>query len=90
MDEVQSIRSVRYTEEDAAALVEEYRDRKMCSTWTLKDAWNARIRANLVSQEEGILDQWSYGRAVLIGDAVHKVGANVSNTMHHTLRTLYG
>jgi len=75
IDKVQSINSPRYTEKDAENLVEEFRNKKMCGEFSIGDAWDARVRANLFAQEEGILDQWSYGRAVLIGDAIHKVRA---------------
>lgn len=76
VDPVQAVRSPRYTDEDAEAFVNEYADRKMCSGWTVGEAWNARVRGTLVSQEEGILDQWNHGRVVLIGDAIHKVSLN--------------
>lgn len=55
------------------AVVSQYRDRKMTGSFTVGDAWDARIQAAMVAQEEGIIDKWSYGRVVLIGDAVHKV-----------------
>ena len=73
VEPVQKLYSPKYTESDAEAFVHKYADRKMCGDWTVQDAWNARISGALVSQEEGILDQWSCGRVVLVGDAVHKV-----------------
>lgn len=72
-DPVQGIRSPRYTEKDAEEFVQQWSNRKMCGDWTIRDAWNARVRGTLVSQEEGIIDQWSRGRVVMVGDAIHKV-----------------
>lgn len=38
-----------------------------------KDLWETRSRYGLLNIEEGILDKWSAGRMVLVGDSAHKV-----------------
>ena len=50
----------------------------MCDKYTLGDAWKARIAGNMLALEEGVVDKWSRGRAVLVGDAVHKVSQNIA------------
>ncbi|KAH0426227.1 FAD binding domain-containing protein [Colletotrichum camelliae] len=71
--------SMRYTEKDEAALVQEFghlpllqktgSDTPIC----LKDAYEARLGSGLVDLEEGVLQHWSWnGRIVLVGDAAHK------------------
>lgn len=63
----------RYTDTDCEKLIEEHRGRKTCETITIGKIWDARVKAVLVSLEEGIVDTWSHGRVALIGDTIHKV-----------------
>lgn len=63
----------RFTDEDMDALIEEYGDEEIVPGATIRDFYKARVRASLVSLEEGIVQKWSHGRVVLVGDAVHKV-----------------
>jgi hypothetical protein len=42
--------------------------------YTFGDLWDARIAANVLALEEGVLKaRWSQGRVVLLGDSCHKV-----------------
>ncbi|GME27080.1 Monooxygenase FAD-binding protein [Neofusicoccum parvum] len=66
----------RFSEEDMDALIEEYGDDQIVPGATIRDFYNARVKASLVPLEEGIVQKWSHGRVVLIGDAVHKVTIN--------------
>ncbi|KAF4301173.1 Monooxygenase FAD-binding protein [Botryosphaeria dothidea] len=66
----------RFTDEDMDALIEEYGDEEIVPGATIRDFYKARVRASLVSLEEGIVQKWSHGRVVLVGDAVHKVTIN--------------
>lgn len=70
---VQGQFSLRYNKAEMDAFIDEYRDMKLCNEYTVGEAWSARVKGNMVAEEEGILDQWSRGRVVLIGDSVHKV-----------------
>jgi 2-polyprenyl-6-methoxyphenol hydroxylase-like FAD-dependent oxidoreductase len=46
--------------------------------YTLNDMYESIVTATVVPMEEGpIATKWNYGRAVLIGDAVHKATANL-------------
>lgn len=56
------------------ALIEEYGDEEITPGATIRDFYQARVKAALVPLEEGIVRKWSHGRVVMIGDAVHKVG----------------
>ncbi|KAJ0423114.1 hypothetical protein BJY00DRAFT_322222 [Aspergillus carlsbadensis] len=66
----------RFTDEDAVAIVREYGSAQAGPGYTFHDLWDARVKASVAALEEGVLDKWSHGRAVLIGDAVHKATIN--------------
>ncbi|PCD32676.1 hypothetical protein AU210_008922 [Fusarium oxysporum f. sp. radicis-cucumerinum] len=40
------------------------------------ELWKRRLKAQMISLEEGVLEHWTSGRIVLAGDAVHKVTPN--------------
>ncbi|KAK0611226.1 hypothetical protein B0T14DRAFT_548519 [Immersiella caudata] len=52
---------------------------------TVQDAYDSKVQSGLVSLEEGVVSNWSYGRIVLVGDAAHKftpsTGAGCNNGM---------
>ncbi|KAL4812982.1 hypothetical protein BDW67DRAFT_188103 [Aspergillus spinulosporus] len=66
----------RFNEADAEALIEEYGDAHVGPGYTIRDLWEARVKATMVPLEEGVLKQWSHNRVVLMGDAVHKATIN--------------
>ena len=74
----QGSRSSRYSDADTNAVIEEFRDMKFCAEYTVGDAWAARVKGDMLDLEEGIVDRWSRGRVVLIGDAIHKVSLSGS------------
>jgi hypothetical protein len=64
----------RYTDEDASALAQRAAEYKINDKdVTFADAWRNRKWARLAPLEEGLLKQWTNGRLICIGDAVHKV-----------------
>lgn len=63
----------RYTDEDAQALIDQYGKCQLGPNYTFGDLWRERVKASLVSMEEGVLKKWSHGRVLCMGDAVHKV-----------------
>ncbi|KAL4966079.1 FAD-dependent oxidoreductase [Aspergillus stella-maris] len=66
----------RFTDEDAEAIMREYGSAQAGPGYTFHDLWEARVKASMAALEEGVLEKWSHGRAVLIGDAVHKATIN--------------
>ncbi|KAG5766645.1 hypothetical protein H9Q72_005309 [Fusarium xylarioides] len=74
--------------------VDEKRD-----TVVFGELWKRRLKAQMISLEEGVLEHWTSGRIVLAGDAVHKVTPNsalggnttmgdavvITNTLHALL-----
>ena len=38
------------------------------------ELWKRRFKAQMISLEEGVLEHWFFGRIILAGDAIHKVG----------------
>jgi hypothetical protein len=63
----------KFTEEDAEACIAKYGDSLVGPGYTVKDLWDARVKATMVPLEEGVIKYWSHNRVVLMGDAVHKV-----------------
>lgn len=71
--------SPKFTQEDIDRFIEEYGHLKFCPDYAINDVYKTVIGASLISMEENVLPApWnSGGRAVLIGDAVHKATANL-------------
>lgn len=70
----------RYSEEEAEEWAERYKDQPVWKEGKVVfgDLWKTRERATLTNLEEGILENWSKGRVVLLGDAVHKMTPNLA------------
>lgn len=64
---------LRYTDEDAQNLIKEHGDLLVVPGHTMRELWDTRITATLVPMEDGVAKKWSHGRAILIGDSIHKV-----------------
>ncbi|KAH7199517.1 hypothetical protein DER44DRAFT_729799 [Fusarium oxysporum] len=89
----------RYTEADMEALVSKISERPVTDTVVFGELWKRRLKAQMISLEEGVLEHWTSGRIVLAGDAVHKVTPNsalggntamedavvIANTLHALL-----
>jgi 2-polyprenyl-6-methoxyphenol hydroxylase-like FAD-dependent oxidoreductase len=63
---------IRWTAQDEARFVERWGHLRVSDGWTVKDTYEQRIGAGLVSLEEGVVPHWSWNRIVLAGDAAHK------------------
>ncbi|KAF7554992.1 hypothetical protein G7Z17_g2470 [Cylindrodendrum hubeiense] len=66
---------IRFTESDQDELIERWADLPLLRNekLTLRDAYEAKIQAGLISLEEGVVQHWSWdGCVVLAGDAAHK------------------
>ncbi|OHE97146.1 hypothetical protein CORC01_07587 [Colletotrichum orchidophilum] len=91
----------RYTESDMEALVSKISEYPVTETVVFGELWKRRLKAQMISLEEGVLEHWFFGRIVLAGDAVHKVTPNsalggntamedavtLANTIHGLLAT---
>ncbi|KGO78275.1 Monooxygenase, FAD-binding [Penicillium italicum] len=66
----------RFTDEDAEATIQKYGSALVGPGYTVKDLWDARVKGTMVPLEEGVVNQWSHNRVVLMGDAVHKSTVN--------------
>ncbi|CAI4213536.1 unnamed protein product [Parascedosporium putredinis] len=70
----------RYTAEDQEALAERCKDFSVVADDSIRfgDLWASKSRAGLADLEEGMAERWSSGRAVLVGDAAHKMASNLA------------
>lgn len=61
-----------YTQDDIEALAAEFADFPLTGTVKVKDVWPKMLGAGLTDLQEGIVQHWSLGRIVLVGDSCHK------------------
>lgn len=66
-----------YTEKDINAMAERFANFSITETLKVKDVFAQRLTSGMGNMEEGIAEQWSWGRIVLAGDACHKYMPNV-------------
>ncbi|KAJ6003489.1 hypothetical protein N7451_006036 [Penicillium sp. IBT 35674x] len=66
----------RFTDEDAEAYIQKFGSSLVGPGYTVKDLWDARVKATMVPLEEGVIKKWSHNRVVLMGDSVHKATVN--------------
>jgi 2-polyprenyl-6-methoxyphenol hydroxylase-like FAD-dependent oxidoreductase len=65
----------RYSAKDAEEAMERYAEDHIATNVQMKDLWDSRISYGIAPMEEGVVKtKWNRGRAVLLGDAAHKVG----------------
>ncbi|KAK3346925.1 hypothetical protein B0T25DRAFT_290894 [Lasiosphaeria hispida] len=76
---------LRYSAADEEAFVARWGDLPLSGEVTVRRAYESRVQAGMVSLEEGVVPNWSWGRMVLVGDAAHKftpsTGAGCNNGM---------
>lgn len=63
----------RYTEADMEVLASKIAECPVTETVVFGELWKRRLKAQMISLEEGVLEHWFFGRIVMAGDAVHKV-----------------
>ncbi|OTB09179.1 hypothetical protein M426DRAFT_7194 [Hypoxylon sp. CI-4A] len=67
-------KSTRYTEADKMDVTKKWCHLYMAPNWTVHDVHAHRIGEDgLIDLEEGLIDEWSFQRVVMVGDAVHKL-----------------
>ncbi|KEY63863.1 hypothetical protein S7711_10055 [Stachybotrys chartarum IBT 7711] len=76
---------VWYTQEDQDACIKKWGFLPLTegSGFTLGDAYEKRTQSGLVSLEEGVVEHWSWGRVVLVGDAAHKFTPSTGAGCNH-------
>lgn len=62
-----------YTENDVESVAQEFLEFPLTRTVRVKDVWPRVSAAGLTNLDEGIVQHWSLGRVVLVGDACHKM-----------------
>ncbi|KAJ5597941.1 FAD binding domain-containing protein [Penicillium hordei] len=62
-----------YTNKDVESVANEFLEFPLTKTVKVKDVWPRMLGAGLTNLEEGIVQHWSLGRVVLVGDACHKM-----------------
>jgi len=67
----------QYTEADMEALVSKILECPITETVVFGELWKRRLKAQMISLEEGVLQHWHFGRIILAGDAIHKVRFNL-------------
>ncbi|KAK1240072.1 hypothetical protein MKX08_007514 [Trichoderma sp. CBMAI-0020] len=69
----------KFTDEETEATIAKYGDYALGPGYTFKDLWESRVKANMLSLEDGVLkSKWNTGgRVALMGDSVHKSTINV-------------
>lgn len=80
----------RWTSDDAEAAAKKVSDLPISDSMLFGELWKNRIRGQLVSIEEGVLQHWHWGRTALAGDAVHKVCVRRSASMELWNLTAFG
>ncbi|KAK7423009.1 hypothetical protein QQX98_001299 [Neonectria punicea] len=65
-----------YTDDDVDALAARFADFPVTDTLKVKDVFAEKLTAGMANLEEGVLQHWSMGRVVLVGDACHKFTPN--------------
>ncbi|KAJ9148540.1 FAD binding domain-containing protein [Pleurostoma richardsiae] len=64
---------IDYTDQDVQALAKEFAEFPLTRSVKVKDVWPHMLGAGMTDLQEGIVQHWSLGRIVLVGDACHKL-----------------
>jgi 2-polyprenyl-6-methoxyphenol hydroxylase-like FAD-dependent oxidoreductase len=67
---------VSYKDKDLEDCIEEFSDFPITDSFKVKDVWPRRLTAGMANLEEGVAENWTWGRVVLAGDAAHKFTPN--------------
>ncbi|EDN95661.1 hypothetical protein SS1G_11540 [Sclerotinia sclerotiorum 1980 UF-70] len=65
-----------YSQEDVEAFAAEHAEMPINDHLKVKDVFAKKYHAGMANLEEGIIEHWSWGRIVLVGDAAHKFTPN--------------
>lgn len=67
---------VVYGDKDIEAMAERFAEYPVTDALKVKDIFSKRLAVGMANLEEGVVRNWSWGRVVLLGDAVHKYTPN--------------
>ncbi|KAL3443344.1 hypothetical protein BJX65DRAFT_298416 [Aspergillus insuetus] len=67
----------RFSASDAANVCAEYANVPVWGDISVRDLWRNKTSASMTALEEGLLDNWSFKRVVLLGDSIHKMTPNI-------------
>lgn len=65
-----------YTDEDVQAMADRFADYHLNETMTVKDVFAERMTSGMSDLQEGVCNNWGWGRIALAGDSIHKVCPN--------------
>lgn len=65
-----------YTEQDIQAMADRFADYPLDETFKVKDVLADSITRGMSDLQEGICNNWGWGRIVLAGDSIHKACPN--------------
>ncbi|KAF2499175.1 FAD/NAD(P)-binding domain-containing protein [Lophium mytilinum] len=68
----------KYTSQDAELESVKYMNCRINEIFTFGDLWENKLWFYLSPLEEGVFEQWHWGRIALAGDAAHKVTPNLA------------
>ena len=77
-----------YTDKDVDALAAEFAEFPLTRTVKVKDVWPRMLGAGLTNLDEGIVQHWSLGRIVLVGDACHKMTTHLGLGFNHGIQDI--
>ena len=77
---------VNYTEKEVEALAAEFSEFPLTPTVKVKDVWPRMLGTGLTNLDEGIVENWSIGRIVLVGDACHKMTTHLGLGFNHGIQ----
>ncbi|GFF54621.1 hypothetical protein IFM58399_09869 [Aspergillus lentulus] len=80
----------RYDRAAAAEFAREQADIKIRPDLAFDMLWEKSVRYKLIALEEGILQSWTCGRIICIGDSVHKVTPNIGQGGNMSMESAAG
>jgi 2-polyprenyl-6-methoxyphenol hydroxylase-like FAD-dependent oxidoreductase len=66
-----------YTDKDVEAYAARFAEFPVNETLKVKDVFALRLTSGMANLEEGLAENWSWGRIVLVGDACHAFTPNI-------------
>ncbi|GAD93915.1 hypothetical protein ANI_1_936034 [Paecilomyces variotii No. 5] len=75
-----------YTHQDIEHVAQEFAEYPLTRSVKVKDVWPRMLGAGLTNLDEGIVNNWSFGRIVLVGDACHKMTTHLGLGFNHGIQ----
>ncbi|CAK7212713.1 hypothetical protein SEUCBS140593_001596 [Sporothrix eucalyptigena] len=81
-------KNTRYTDKDVQSVTQEFFEFPLTQTTKVKDVWSLMRGAGLTNLDEGIVQHWSLGRVVLVGDACHKMTTHLGLSFNNGVQNV--